>query len=161
MGHRHNRSGFLSSLSRPRGHEGEHLKLPLNPRTTLSLNPLLPLLHSSLLQLLHISTISLPPLRIDILRTKIRAAVSFLRTDTVLDREAQAQEFPRIFPEALDFKVLVARDADQFLVVQRRAREDCVDAAGLVVLVPAAAGVFPDGVLDPFLVFLVSDAWTR
>ena len=154
MGHRHNRSGFLSSLSRPRGHEGEHLKLPLNPRTTLSLNPLLPLLRSGLLQLLHIPTISLPPLGVDILRTKIRAAVSFLRTNTVLDREAQAQEFPRILPKALDFKVLVARNADQFLVVQRGAWEDRVDAAGLVVLVPAAAGVFPDGVLDPFLVFL-------
>lgn len=35
--------------------------------------------------------------------------------------------------------------------MQRGARIDCVDAAGFVVLVPAATGVFPDGVFNPFL----------
>jgi hypothetical protein len=45
--------------------------------------------------------------------------------------------------------------------VQRRAWEDCVDAAGFVVLVPAAARVFPDGVFDPFLRVVVSEAWAR
>lgn len=39
--------------------------------------------------------------------------------------------------------------------MQRRPGIDGVDAAGGVVLVPAAAGVLPDGVFDPFLDVLV------
>lgn len=135
-----------------------NLKPPLNPLATLNLLPPLPLLLGRLLQILHIPTISLPPFRIDILNAQIRATIRLLVTKTVLNREAQPQELPWVLPKSLNLKILVPRDADQFHVVQRGAREDCVDAARLVVLVPAAAGVFPDGVFDPFLVVFVSDA---
>ena len=138
-------------FSTPSKCRNKHLESPLNPLTTLNLPPPLPLLLSNLLQILHIPTISLPPLRINIPNTKIRAAIRLLVTKTVLNRETQSQELPRILPEPLDFEVFVARNANEFHVVQRGAREDCVDAAGFVVFVPAAAGVFPDGVFDPFL----------
>ena len=48
--------------------------------------------------------------------------------------------------------------------MQRGAWVDGVDAAGYVIFVPAAAGVFPDGVFDPFLdvlVELVGDVLAR
>jgi hypothetical protein len=127
-----------------------HLKPPLN-FLPLHLPPLLPRLLGQLPQILHISSTSLIPLRIHILDTKIRTTIRLLRSQPILHRPSQAQKLPRVLAKVRNLKVFVAWDAEQFHVVQGGTGVDGIDPTGDVVFVPAAAGVFPDGVFDPFL----------
>lgn len=95
------------------------------------------------------------PVRVEVLDVQIRADVLFV--DEGADG-AHAQEGPGVLlagAEIFDLKVLVARHFDGLDVVQATAGPDGVDAAGLVVLVPGATVVDPDGVPDPLLAVLV------
>lgn len=128
---------------------------PLNPALPLLLPNPLPLLPRQPLQPLKIAPASLKPLRINIPNGQIRADIRLLRTQPILHRPAQSQEFPEVRAEPRYLEVFVPRRSQQFHVVQGGAWVDGVDAARDVVFVPAAAGVFPDGVFDPFLQRLV------
>lgn len=92
---------------------------------------------------------SLQPFRIDVVNAQIRANIRAL--GTIRQCEPQPQMRPRISIPVRNLIILEARTGDDLLVMQRGARPDGVDAAGLVVLVPGPTLVLPDGVGDELL----------
>lgn len=116
---------------------------------------LLQLADLGLMNLARVHARGLHPLGIDILNIQIRADI--LLVDEC-PHSAHSEERPLILlgrTQILDLKVLVSRRANGLDIMQRAAGPDGVDAPGLVVLIPGAALVDPDGVADPLLAVLI------
>lgn len=116
----------------------------------LSPNSVRTLLLRRLLPRLWVASERFDPFGIHFFHLYVRRQIIALRTLLpICHRPPHPQVRPRVAVIVGDVEILVARTGYRADVVQRGPRPDGVDAARFVVLVPAAAVLGPDGVLDP------------